>query len=85
MVHRINNDFLTRVKEVYPKLVIPADVGNAVEIMKNRDLGVVDEMVLLYFDKTCKTMSDVKGGPRRFSWNEGFTQVDMSGDPDFPF
>jgi len=85
MVHRINNDFLTRVKEVYPKLVIPADVGNAVEIMKNRDLGVVDEMVLLYFDKTCKTMSDIKGGPRRFSWNEGFTQVDMSGDPDFPF
>lgn len=85
MVHRINNDFLTRVKEVYPKLVIPADVGNAVEIMKNRDLGVVDEMVLLYFDKTCKTMSDVKGGPRRFSWSEGFTQVDMSGDPDFPF
>ena len=85
MVHRINNDFLTRVKEVYPKLVIPSDVGNAVEIMKNRDLGVVDEMVLLYFDKTCKTMSDVKGGPRRFSWNEGFTQVDMSGDPDFPF
>ena len=85
MVHRINNDFLTRVKEVYPKLVIPSDVGNAIEIMKNRDLGVVDEMVLLYFDKTCKTMSDVKGGPRRFSWNEGFTQVDMSGDPDFPF
>ena len=53
--------------------------------MKNRDLGVVDEMVLLYFDKTCKTMSDIKGGPRRFSWSEGFTQVDMSGDPDFPF
>ncbi len=85
MVHRVNSDFLTRVKEVYPKLTIPDGVGNAVEIMKNRDLGVADEMVLLYFDKTCKTMSDVKGGPRRFGWSEGFIQVDMSGDPDFPF
>lgn len=85
MVHRINNDFMCRVKEVYPKLTIPPEAGNAIEIMKNRDLGVVDEMILLYFDKTCKIMSDVKGGVPGFSWAEGFTQVDMSGDPDFPF
>lgn len=85
MVHRINNDFLCRVKEVYPKLTIPPEAGNAIEIMKNRDLGVVDEMILLYFDKTCKIMSDVKGGIPGFSWTEGFTQVDMSGEPDFPF
>ena len=85
MVHRINNDFMCRIKEVYPKLTIPPEAGNAIEIMKNRDLGVVDEMILLYFDKTCKIMSDIKGGVPGFSWAEGFTQVDMSGDPDFPF
>lgn len=85
MVHRINQDFLIRVKEVYPKLNIPNDVGNAIEIMKNRDLGVVDEMILLYFDKTCKTMTDVKGGVPGYSWAEGFTRVDMSNDKDFPF
>ncbi len=73
MVHRINNDFLLKIKEVYPKLVIPGDAGNAIEIMKNRDLGVVDEMILLYFDKTCKTMSDVKGGLPGFGWLEGMS------------
>lgn len=85
MVHRINNDFMFNIKQVYPKLAIPGDAGNAIEIMKNRDLGVVDEMILLYFDKTCKTMSDVKGGRPVFGWAEGFTQVSMTDDPDFPF
>lgn len=85
MVHRVNNDFLTKVKEIYPKLSIPPDVGNAVEIMKNRDLGVVDEMILLYFDRTCKTMTDIKGGVPAYSWAEGFTQVDMNEIEGFPF
>ncbi len=85
MVHRVNNDFLTRVKEIYPKLSVPPDVGNAIEIMKNRDLGVVDEMILLYFDSTCKTMTDVKGGVPAYSWAEGFTQVDMNEIEGFPF
>lgn len=85
MVHRANSDFRSRVKEVYPRLQIPADVGNAVEIMKNRDLGVTDEMILLYFDKSCKTMSDIKGGIPMYSWSDGFIPVDASQDPDFPF
>ena len=85
MVHRVNNDFLTRVKEIYPRLSIPPDVGNAVEIMKNRDLGVVDEMILLYFDGTCKTMTDIRGGVPAYSWAEGFTQVDMNEIEGFPF
>ena len=85
MVHRVNNDFLTRVKEIYPKLSIPPDAGNAVEIMKNRDLGVVDEMILLYFDGTCKTMTDIRGGVPAYSWAEGFTQVDMNEIEGFPF
>ena len=85
MVHRINTDFMLRVKEVYPKLTIPPDAGNAVEIMKNRDLGVVDEMILLYFDKTCKTMTDIKGGVPGYSWLEKFTQIDPAEIPEFPF
>ena len=85
MVHRINTDFMLRVKEVYPKLAIPPDAGNAIEIMKNRDLGVVDEMILLYYDKTCKTMTDIKGGIPGYSWHEKFIQVDPSTIPGFPF
>ena len=85
MVHRINTDFMLRVKEVYPKLTIPPDAGNAIEIMKNRDLGVVDEIILLYYDKTCKTMTDIKGGIPGYSWHEKFIQVDPSTIPGFPF
>ena len=77
MVHRINADFLSRYKMVYPKLVIPVGVGNALEIMKNRDLGVVDEMVMLYFDKRSRTMSDVKGLPPQHAWSERIAQVSM--------
>lgn len=77
MVHRINADFLSRYKMVYPKLVIPDGVGNALEIMKNRDLGVVDEMVMLYFDKRSRTMSDVKGLPPQHAWSERIAQVSM--------
>ena len=43
MVHRVNADFMCKYRSVYPKLNISPDVGNVIEIMKNRDLGVVDE------------------------------------------
>lgn len=43
--------------------------------MKNRDLGVVDEMIVLYFDKRSRTMSDVKGLPPQHAWSEKLDQV----------
>lgn len=82
MVHRVNADFLTKVRTVYSKVEIPTGVGNVVEIMKNRDMGVCDELVMLYFDPTCKTMSDVRGGLPMHSWAEMLIPVD---DPDNPF
>ena len=64
---------------VYPKLEIQPDVGNVVEIMKNRDLGVVDEMIKLYFDRRSRTMSDVKGLPPQHAWSEKIEQMLMEG------
>lgn len=89
MVHRVNADFMMRYKTVYPKLVIEPDVSTVIEVMKNRDLGIVDEIIKLYFDRRSRTMSDVKGLPPQHSWTEkieqmtmpGFTEVD---DPDLP-
>lgn len=75
MVHRVNVDFMGRYKTVYPKLEIPPGAGNTIEIMKNRDLGVVDEMIVLYFDKRSRTMSDVKGLPPQHAWSEKLDQV----------
>ncbi len=79
MVHRVNADFMMRYKSVYPRIEIMPDVGNVIEIMKNRDLGVVDELIPLYFDKRSKTMSDVKGLPPQHAWSEKIEQLIMQG------
>lgn len=87
MMHRINQDFLTNVKQIYPKLSIPNGASNAIEIMKNRDLGVCDEMIFLFFDATCKTMSNIRGKNPGYAWEEdirqGFTQIGLD-DADLP-
>lgn len=77
MVHRVNVDFMGRYKTVYPQLEIPRNVSTVVEVMKNRDLGVVDEMVMLYFDKTSRTFSDVKGLLPQYAWNEELEQISL--------
>ncbi len=90
MVHRVNADFMMRYKTVYPKLVIEPDVSTVIEIMKNRDLGIVDEIIKLYFDRRSRTMSDVKGLPPQHAWTErieqmtltGFTEVDNADLPE---
>ena len=69
--------------------MIEPDVSTVIEVMKNRDLGIVDEIIKLYFDRRSRTMSDVKGLPPQHAWTEkieqmtmpGFTEVD---DPDLP-
>ena len=53
--------------------------------LKVFDASVVDEIILLYYDKTCKTMTDIKGGIPGYSWHEKFIQVDPSTIPGFPF
>lgn len=77
MVHRVNVDFMGRYKTVYPQLEIPRKVSTVVEVMKNRDLGVVDEMVMLYFDKTSRTFSDVKGLLPQYAWSEELEQISL--------
>ncbi len=89
MVHRVNADFMMRYRTVYPKLVIEPDVSTVIEIMKNRDLGIVDEIIKLYFDRRSRTMSDVKGLPPQHAWTEKIEQLTMPGftkvdDPDLP-
>lgn len=79
MVHRANADFMSLYKTIYKKVEIPNGVGNVIEIMKNRDLGIVDELIMLYFDKSCKLMSDVKGMWPQFAWGEQLEQLTSDG------
>ena len=69
--------------------MIGPDVSTIIEIMKNRDLGIVDEIIKLYFDRRSRTMSDVKGLPPQHAWTEKIEQTTMDGyeevdDADLP-
>ena len=36
-------------------------------------------MVMLYFDKRSRTMSDIKGLPPQYAWSEKIEQISMNG------
>ncbi len=81
IVHRVNTDF---------KRTTKADLGlkednpiygysNVIEICKNRDLGVSDEFVGLYFEKESKRFLNIKNEDKRYGWeadDNGFMKVD---------
>ncbi len=52
IVHRVNNDFRLHAKEFLTPMVAEEfyKFGNVIEVCKNRDLGVMDFLVGLYFE-----------------------------------
>lgn len=71
LLHRVNDDFkrkamiMFRWPETHPLL----RCSNIFEIAKNRDLGVMDKMVDLYFDKASKQMS-CDGKEIKYGWRD---------------
>lgn len=45
------------------------DYTNVIEIMKNRDLGVSDEFVGVYYEPESKRMLNFRQENKRFGWN----------------
>ncbi len=86
MVHRVNADFRSLYHSVYPQITVPEEAGNVIEIMKNRDLGICDELIPLYYDRRCKTLSDIRGVAPRHAWNDPPEQQEMTlvSDPELP-
>lgn len=75
ILHRVNNDFKRLAKEMFKdqlnKSVYECD--NVIEICKDRDGGVQDEFIPLYFEKSCKRLCNYKGENKYYGWqkNEG--------------
>ncbi len=88
IVHRVNNDFRTLTKR---------DLGfnegnplynfdNVIEVCKNRDLGISDEFIGLYFQKECKRFLNEKSEAKNYEWEKdknGFVRVTI--DEETPF
>lgn len=74
MVHRVNSDFLKLGGDYLGKSKIEKykDFSNVIEIMKNRDLGVLDEFVGMYFEPQSKRMLNERHENKCFEWEEDF-------------
>lgn len=81
IIHRVNTDFKRFTKQ---DLGLKEDnplysFNNVIEICKNRDLGISDEFIGLYFEKESKRFLNTKKELRRYGWeknNQGFMTVD---------
>ena len=71
MMHRVNQDFLRLGGEFLGQSEIKKyeDYTNVIEIMKNRDLGVSDEFVGVYYEPESKRMLNFRQENKRFGWN----------------
>ena len=79
IVHRNNDDFKTKTKEFYKKKDDWEGYqgSNVIEICKNRDLGVQDFFVPLWYEIQTKRMKNFQGENVVYGWDEngGYTVV----------
>lgn len=72
IMHRVNSDFKKSFKE-WAGLKEGEDhpifhYSNAIEICKNRDFGIQDEMIGLYFEQGSKRMLNNQGEDKKYGW-----------------
>jgi archaellum biogenesis ATPase FlaH len=74
MMHRVNSDFEKLGGEFLGKDKIKeyTKYTHVIEVMKNRDLGVSDEIIGLYFEPESKRMLNEPHENKQFDWEHGF-------------
>lgn len=72
IVHRVNNDFIRQSNEYFGEAVASHyhNYNNVIEVAKNRDLGVQDYMVGLYFEIESKRMLNELAENFVYDWQE---------------
>lgn len=72
IMHRVNNDFIVRTKEMF-KWKDDNNIyqyTNVCEVCKNRELGVEDYFVGMYFEKESKRLKNYEDELKEYSWND---------------
>lgn len=70
IMHRVNNDFKNKTKEMY-KWPDNHDIykySNIIEVCKNRDFGVEDVFIGMYFEKESKRLLNQKEEQKKYAW-----------------
>lgn len=88
MMHRVNSDFMKLGGEFLGKDKVKKyeNFNNVIEVMKNRDLGVEDEIIGLYFEPQSKRMLNEKFENKLYGWEDDlpvFGKVEEEGAPPF--
>jgi archaellum biogenesis ATPase FlaH len=75
MMHRVNEDFMKGAAEFFGSTKAKAfkDYGNVLEVMKNRDLGVQDELIGLYYAADSKQLQNERNQNRGYGWLEKYS------------
>lgn len=90
IVHRNNRDFKTGYKDLFNKDPdkdgIGDDVTNVIEIAKDREFGVQDEFIPLYFEESTKRLRNAKDENIHYGWEPNDNGFNSANDLDeIPF
>ena len=77
--HRNNRDYEKAVTEFYGKEMVLqlTAASNYLEVCKNRDLGIVDALVGLYFEIESKRLLNERHENKVYSWQEIEQQAEI--------
>lgn len=77
IVHRVNNDFERSAKDFFGQNLatsMSVEFNNVIEICKNRDLGYMDELVGMYYEKESKRFLNTRFENPIYGWQTIETQ-----------
>ena len=88
MMHRVNNDFKRQASDFFAPSYAEEFFGfsNVMEVMKNRDLGVEDELIGMYFEISSKRLLNTPGETKAYKWDDFQLQkAQVMAEEDNPF
>ena len=89
IIHRVNNDFKRGIKDFLGKAGDHlTHCDNVIEVAKNRDLGISDSFISLYFEVESKRFLNYEKEKRIYEWEkdkDGFAKVSKEQYADLPF
>lgn len=70
IIHRVNNDFKIHAREFFSDQVASQyfNFGNVIEVVKNRDLGVMDYLVGLYYEHESRRFLNYEHENINYGW-----------------
>jgi KaiC/GvpD/RAD55 family RecA-like ATPase len=85
LIHRVGNDFEKRAGEFFgaDKVQPYLEFSNVIEVAKNRQFGVVDHLVGMFFEPESRRLKNTFAEHIVYGWEEAPTQIAMPMEDEF--